>query len=165
VPRAVESLDIADVVILATPAPVSAKLLGIPNPVPYVTSTVVALGFEGVTLPPGAGFLSPGRRIAGATFSSNKFEGRAPDGGALVRVFFHGEGSVEIAREELRPFVTAEPVVTRVFRHSSPVYEIGHRVPPTPPNVFLTGAAWRGVGIPDLIADARRTADVVRTRV
>ena len=152
--RAVESLDIADVVILATPAPVTAKLLGIENPTAYVESTVVALGYENVALPEGTGFIARGRRISACTFSSNKFEGRAPPGGALVRVFFRGDGDAATAREDLRVIVDAEPAVVRVFRHRGPVYGVGHRAPPAPPNVHLIGAAWRGVGIPDCIAGA-----------
>lgn len=151
--RAVESLDIADVVILAVPA-TAAKRLGIDNDVEYVESTVVVLGYENVTLPDGAGFIARGRRVSACTFSSNKFEGRAPPGGALVRVFFRGHGDVATAREELRGIVDAEPVLTRVFLHRGPVYGVGHRAPATPPHVHLIGAAWRGVGIPDCIAGA-----------
>lgn len=151
--RAVESLDLADVVVLAVPA-TAARRLGIDNRVEYVESTVVVLGYERATLPDGTGFIARGRRISACTFSSNKFEGRAPAGGALVRVFFRGDGDVATAREELRGIVDAEPVVARVFRHRTPVYAVGHRTPPTPPNVHLIGAAWQGVGISDCIAGA-----------
>jgi oxygen-dependent protoporphyrinogen oxidase len=171
---AVGSLDEidADRIILATPAPVTAKLLGLEDATPYVSSSVVTLGFSGVALPEGTGFVvlrAEGQHLTACSFSSNKFEGRAPPGCALVRCFFHGDGSVDLARAELREILglEAEPVVTRVFRwpDANPVYEVGHQQrvarieSKLPPRVILTGAGWHGIGLPDCIRDARRAAD------
>jgi oxygen-dependent protoporphyrinogen oxidase len=52
---------------------------------------------------------------------------------------------------------------------ASPQYDVGHaarlaaidrRLEATP-GLYLTGGAYRGVGMPDVIADARATADRV----
>lgn len=168
-----ESID-ADRIILATPAHVTSRLLGLAETVPYVSSSTVSLGFAGVELPAGTGFLAPrgeGRRIAACTYSSNKWAGRAPEGFALARCFFHGEGTIEAAREELAELlgIRAEPVVARlhVWKLANPVYEVGHaervaRIEAAlPERVVLTGAAWRGIGIPDCVRDAARAAESV----
>jgi len=169
----VASLDSIDAerVILATPAPVTGRLLGLEEATPYVSSSTVSLGYAGVRLPEGTGVViapGEGRLIAACSFSSNKFEGRAPEGSALVRCFFHGEGSIELARRELGEIlgIDAEPVVARKFHwpDANPVYEVGHlervaRIESRlPPRVLLTGAGWRGIGLPDCVRDAARVA-------
>ena len=114
------------------------------------------------------------------TFSSRKFRHRAPDGALLVRGFIRDSGSIQSAsdedlirpvREELRSTVGigAEPVMTRVFRliRSMPHYTVGHarRVDAIETKlrshrgVFVAGAAYRGVGIPDCIASGQRAAE------
>ena len=62
----------------------------------------------------------------------------------------------------------APPVLARGFRWPSatPQMEVGHlerverleRRLAGVPRIFLTGAGLRGVGLPDVIGDARRTA-------
>jgi oxygen-dependent protoporphyrinogen oxidase len=157
----------ADHIVLAAPP----RSVGVACDIASTSVTTVSLGFAGVTLPPGAGFVSPGRAITACSWSSQKFEGRAPEGHALVRCFFRGDGTVEQARRELRDIlgITAEPVLAR--RHHWPdaghIYEVGHerRVAEVesrlPKRVLLTGSAARGVGIPNLIRDARRVAEML----
>jgi len=144
----------------------------------YASSATVFLGYRaGSTGPlPGAtGFLIPfseKRRIFGCTFVSNKFEGRAPEGHILIRAFVGGatdEGlaelpdgaMLEMVRQELRDLIglQAEPVMTHIARwpKGNPQYEIGHgkrveaidRALAAHPGLFVTGSAFRGVGIPD----------------
>ena len=91
------------------------------------------------------GFVVPAiekRKILSASFSSVKFPGRAPDGKVLIRVFLGGAlqaellGTVgryqlrQIAEEELRDLlgITGEPCLSLVFRWraSMPQYHLGH---------------------------------------
>ena len=180
----------ADAVIVAAPAPAAADLLAFLDDgladalraIDYVGSATVSLGWPREAVPrelDGTGFVIP-RAEAGAilacTWSSSKFEGRAPDGRVLVRCFVPPEGlgasnsqMVDRAREVLvRALgVTAEPVFADVARWegANPVYAVGHeqRVRAIEvrsaqwPNLFLTGAAYRGLGLPDCISDGRAT--------
>lgn len=168
----------ADVVVVATPSHIAAKILRLPDleAIPYVSSATVSLGFRGVEIPEASGFIIPraeGRKIHACSFSSWKFEGRAPEGHALVRCFLVGEHAdpVAIARGELEAIlgIRAEPVVAKVYTWpaTNPIYEVGHldRVAAIeaklPPGIFLTGAAYRGVGIPGCVQDAKRVADLI----
>ena len=76
-------------------------------------------------------------------------------------------------RSTLRPVlgISGEPTLTRVYRfeRKSAQHEVGHldrmaaidhRLAATP-GLFVTGSGFRGVGIPDCVADARATARTV----
>jgi oxygen-dependent protoporphyrinogen oxidase len=172
----------ADAVILAVPAPRAADLVGPWAPalagslrrLRYASSATVSLGFRG--RPPFDGtslFIGPseGLRLAAVTFSSEKFEGRAPGGHWLVRCFLRGAPAeaARIAREELRGIlgVSEEPVLERtsLWPDARPVYEVGHEVRVreierlTPAGLHLAGSAYRGLSLPDCIRDARRAAE------
>ena len=64
--------------------------------------------------------------------------------------------------------ITGEPLFTRVYRweRGNAQHEVGHlarmaaidRALTRHPGLFLTGSGFRGVGIPDCVADARKTA-------
>jgi protoporphyrinogen/coproporphyrinogen III oxidase len=62
-----------------------------------------------------------------------------------------------------------QPTATRVSRwpRSFPQYRPGHLrwldavTAATPPGLFLTGAGYRGIGVPSCIADAERAAAAV----
>jgi oxygen-dependent protoporphyrinogen oxidase len=66
--------------------------------------------------------------------------------------------------------IEAPPILARVFRwrKANPQYDVGHleRVSALeglcPPGLFLTGSAYRGVGIPDCVRQAGETAVQVR---
>ena len=146
----------------------------------YASSATVSLGYRGEDVPHplnGFGFVVPRaehRAILACTFSSVKYAGRAPEGHVLLRCFLGGALNAAIlegddatlaarARDDLRAAlgVTAEPVLTRVWRHpaSMPQYHLGHlaRVDAiegrlaTLPGLFLVGGAYRGVGIADCV--------------
>jgi protoporphyrinogen/coproporphyrinogen III oxidase len=178
-----------DRAILALPAP-AAALVTRPldtrieqelGAIPFVSTATVSLGFA-----PGAvdralhgyGYVSPraaGGPIVAGTWTSNKFPGRAPLAGTLVR-FFLGRGGnegvidqpddqlVALARRELGRLcgVTATPALARVYRwpRSMPQYVVGHlerlerldQLMRGVPGLLLAGASYRGVGIPDCIA-------------
>jgi protoporphyrinogen/coproporphyrinogen III oxidase len=151
-----------------------------------VSSATVSLGFKISDLNPdvmnGFGFIVPPTEptnLVACTWSSTKLSGRAPEGYALLRVFLGGyrhpdhlalsdEEAIALARAELKKTMglTAEPVITRVYRwqQANPQYEVGHvertaRVKSMCPSwLFLGGSAFDGVGVPDCISQARATA-------
>ncbi|MBI2900409.1 MAG: protoporphyrinogen oxidase [Planctomycetes bacterium] len=174
----------ADAVVVATPPPVTVDLVrawpelaAAIARVPCETTATVSLGYRAADMPrplDASGFVIPKaekRRILACTWCSSKFEGRAPDGSALLRCFFVGSppDPAGVAREELREIlgIVAEPVLTKTYLWpgANPIYEVGHqdRVAEiearTPVGMVLTGSGYRGIGIPGCIADAKRTAD------
>jgi oxygen-dependent protoporphyrinogen oxidase len=187
----------ADGVVVATPAFVTGELLGELDPelaglhveIPYASSVVVSLGFgaEHVDHPlDGYGYVVPrseGSDVLACTWSSSKWEGRAPAGSVLLRVYTGRFGRddltveddaalVELAREELRLLgVRAEPTFVRVHRwpRGMPQYVLGHperlrRIDAAlerHPGLALAGAAYRGVGIPDCIHSGEEAARAV----
>lgn len=173
----------ADAVLVATPAPVAARLLArwpelsaATAKIPYVSTATVSLGFRVSDIPrplDGSGFVIPRaerRGIFACTWSSSKFEGRAPEGHALLRCFLVGEprDPLALALREVREIlrVEADPVVAKCFSWpaTNPIYEVGHQKrleeidARLPAGLFLTGAGYRGVGIPGCIGDARAVA-------
>jgi oxygen-dependent protoporphyrinogen oxidase len=142
-----------DGVILATPAPLTARLLEgeIPGAtralesIPHGTSILVTLAYrrDGVGRDiVGHGYLIPaseGGPISACTWSSEKWPGRAPDDTLLVRMFVRDEGAwtslpeaelIAAARAEAERTlqIAGEPLVTRVSRWDGamPRYTVGH---------------------------------------
>jgi oxygen-dependent protoporphyrinogen oxidase len=192
-----ESFD-ADAVICAAPAHAAARIVATIAPaaskmlseISYASAATVNLtyresDFDG---PPRAfGFVVPAiehRRIIAGSFSSFKFEGRAPAGAILARAFVGGEMSREMmslsddeivaaVRDEFRALlgVSAAPGFGEVRRwpDSMPQYEVGHlsrvaeieRVVSEIPAFALAGAAYRGVGIPDCVRSGEEAADAI----
>ena len=171
-------------------APLSSELAQRLNAIGYVSTATVSLGFRRAEVAhplEGAGFVVPkaeGRRLLACTWTSSKFGQRAPEGYVLLRCFVGGARNeslaalddaslVELARQELRDIMglSAEPVLARVYRweKGNPQYDVGHleRVARLEalsagwPGLFLTGSAYRGVGIPDCIAQGQETAGKV----
>lgn len=130
----------------------------------------------------GFGVLVPAsekRPINAITWSSTKFRQRAPGGHSLLRVFFGGSRSphsmdledgelLDVVRGELREImgITNTPLFHRIYRceKGNPQYDVGHleRVETVknglPPNVWVTGSPYRGIGLPDCVLQARETA-------
>ena len=183
----------ADAVVLATPAHTSAPLLAAVAPeaatmladIRYVSTGTISLAFRrsevghpldgfGIVIPS-----SEKRRINAITWTSTKFDKRAPDDHVLIRVFFGGSRTPEMmqkaddevvatVRAELADImdVTATPVFHRIFRwdRSNPQYDVGHldRIDAIeaalPKGVFVTGSAYRGVGVPDCVHQGQLAA-------
>jgi protoporphyrinogen/coproporphyrinogen III oxidase len=151
------------------------------------SAVVVGFGFANTTkftVPPGFGFLVPqgsDSRLLACTFVDQKFDDRVPQGGRLVRVFFGrkvadrlmrcgNDETAAIARLELAQILgpLPEPQVTVVRRwpRSLPQYGVGHLERMKELNarvseldgLWLLGNGYRGVGLPDLIRDARSAA-------
>jgi oxygen-dependent protoporphyrinogen oxidase len=136
------------------------------------------------------GFVTPAterRRILAATFASEKWPGRAPEGLVLIRAFvgapdeetLRGRGDEALVRTASRELdqllgLRGPPLLTRVVRHPSamPRYALGHpdraRAIDTElagqPDVALAGNALFGVGIPDAIASGERAAAKILAR-
>jgi oxygen-dependent protoporphyrinogen oxidase len=153
----------------------------------YAGSAVVSLGFarEDVAHPlDAAGVVIPrreGRRILAVSFSSQKFPGRAPEGSVLMRTFVGGALDPETAvldDERLLPLVLAElravlgvrgtPRLVQIdrWRGAMPQYTVGHadrvatiqRLVASHRGLALAGAAYEGVGIPQVIASGQAAA-------
>jgi oxygen-dependent protoporphyrinogen oxidase len=156
----------------------------------YAGSAVVSLGFprDRVAHPlDAAGMVVPrvaGRRALAVSFSSAKFPGRAPAGCVLVRVFVGGAldpdtarlpdaDLVTLARDEVATLIgaTGEPLLMQVdrWRGAMPQYHVGHldrvarieRAAAKIGGFALAGAAYRGVGIPQVIASGQAAAAAV----
>lgn len=121
------------------------------------------------------------RHINALTWSSSKFEGRAPDDSVLIRAFWGGARTphmmeksdaevLDLVRGELEDILgigagpLVMPTLTRIHRWTQPQYDVGHLDRVTqienslPQNLYVTGCAYRGVGIPDCIRQGRETA-------
>jgi protoporphyrinogen oxidase len=150
-----------------------------------VHAGTISLAYRTADIPrplPGYGLAIPakeGRPINAITVASRKFAGRAPAGWELLRVFFGGYRSpetmrlddnalLEVVTAELRDLlgITAPPAFHRIHRWpaGSPQYDVGHldriaAIEATlPAGITLTGSPYRGVGIPDVIREARTQA-------
>ena len=146
---------LADVVILTTPAFVTADLIDSLNPslgqalreIPYVSTATISLAYKRSQCPhplDGYGFVVPrteGRNIMACTWTSTKFPHRAPAGDVLIRCFVGGAGQeplvhlddhamIRMIREELETImgIESEPVLTRIYRweRGNPQYTVGH---------------------------------------
>ncbi len=182
----------ADAVILATPAYIAADLVRDLAPesaaeldgIRYVSTGTISLAFrhdQVGKMPKGFGIVIPRsehRPINAITWSSVKFNHRAPEGYVLLRVFFGGSRNpaamdlddaalLKMVRQELRALVAiqAEPMFHRIFRwyRANPQYELGHLdkveklEQALPKGIYVTGSPYRGVGIPDCVHQSQLT--------
>jgi oxygen-dependent protoporphyrinogen oxidase len=181
----------ADAVIVALPTHAAARLLQDVKPelalelagVSYANSAVVNLAFERGQIAHelnGMGFVVPHverREIVACSFSSVKFEGRAPGGKALLRAFMGGallpqqaeypeSQLIETALRELSQIlgIRGEPLFAVAARHRASMaqYEVGHlerlarieALAAPLSGLKLIGNGYHGIGIPDCIARA-----------
>lgn len=192
----------ANLVILATPAQAAARLLGEIDPdlshalsgISAVSTATISLAFRESDVPhplDGYGYIVPraeGRAVLACTWTSRKFQHRAPDHHVLLRVFIGRAGQqdalaasdeelLELALSEARESlgVAVAPALQRVFRwpDAMPQYTLGHldRLVTIEaklrdlPGLFLAGASYRGVGIPDCVASGETAAERVATHL
>ncbi|MCI0529441.1 MAG: protoporphyrinogen oxidase, partial [Nitrospira sp.] len=168
----------------------STFLANILRNIPYVSTATVSLGYKKSDfprLPHGFGFVVPrieNHKIIASTWTSNKYPHRAPDEDILLRCYLGGSGRedlvalddsalIQIVREDLKAImgIGQEPILSRVYRweKAMPQYLVGHldQVDTLDeylsyyPGLFLTGNAYRGVGIPDCIHNGILTAEKV----
>ena len=158
--------------------------------IPYASTATVSIAYkkEDVSHPlNGFGFVIPkveNRRIMAATWTSVKFSYRAPGDSVLIRCFVGGalnenlvslsdEEMIKMVREELKDImgIGAKPILSRVFRFhkAMPQYTIGHEEKVSKieqmvnehDGLFLTGSAYRGIGISDCVHNGEITAKKV----
>ncbi|MBV8087141.1 MAG: protoporphyrinogen oxidase [Chloroflexi bacterium] len=177
-------------VCMCLPAPAAARLLPeLPWPgLTYTSMATVNFGLqrEQVAHPlDGAGAVVPaveGRSLVACTFSSSKFERRAPEGHVLLRAFVGGalaphaldrddKELTAAALADLRQLlgISGEPAETFVSRmpESMPQYEVGHlgrlaefeQAIEGIAGLEVAGNGSRGVGVPDCIASGFAAAD------
>lgn len=188
----------ADAVCLAVPAnaagslvrPFSVGLADLLAGIPYESVVTMNLVYRKEDVPAalnGLGFVVPvseGNDLVGCSFSSMKFEGRAPQDRLLLRAFIGGafdpkaveRSDADLSRSVKRWLrqllgITAEPqqITIHRLRASMPQYTVGHRQRVEKiereqakiPGFFLTGNSYDGVGIPDTIEHARKTAQKI----
>jgi len=170
----------------------SPALSGLCGEIPYASAATVALAFtrDAVAHPlNGSGFVVPkveNTGIMAGSWLSSKWPNRAPADRVLLRAFVGGARDpraldksdaelVATAMAALRPLlgIVGEPLLKRVYRweRGNAQHEVGHldrlaRIETallTIPGLHLTGSGYRGVGIPDCVADGRATAKKVCT--
>jgi len=190
----------ADVVCVTSPAKSAAGLLG--QAARGLSEKLAAISYESVATInfahrgadiahrlDGFGFVVPKmekRATIACSFSSQKFDGRAPKGFTLLRAFVGGvfgreyldledADLINMVENELKAFLglNGKPLFTYLSRYptSMPQYGVGHENLVKEireelkkwPGLFLTGAAYRGVGIPDCITDAEAQAEAIRS--
>jgi protoporphyrinogen/coproporphyrinogen III oxidase len=185
-----------DAVIIAVPAPIAARLLvdidrelaGELAAIEYAGVVVASMAFERrqVRHPlDGFGFVVPAierRKILSASFSSEKFAGRAPKDKVVIRTFVGGACQRELVdlndadlerlvAEELADLlgITGRPLWTMIARwsQSMPQYHLGHLEHVAQieasidslPDLAFAGNAYRGVGIPHVIHSGEQAAE------
>ena len=150
------------------------------------STAVVSLGYrlDQFPEPPvGHGFLVAAGEplsIEACTLSSLKWVGRAPEGSVLLRLFIGSRSPAVLLGSDAELVALVErdlallmgvhgaPILARVARSigQMPSYTVGHleRVAGASaalarlPNLAIAGAAFRGVGVPDCIAQGRAAA-------
>jgi oxygen-dependent protoporphyrinogen oxidase len=159
--------------------------------IPYRSTATVLLGYPqaAVRRPmPGSGFVVPRAQrnvpLMAGSWVTSKWPGRAPEGQVLLRGFLGGARDPDVLSRPDDELITQthatfatllgidrRPDLARVYRweRANAQHDVGHieRVSAIEdrlgqlPGLFVTGAGFRGVGIPDCVADARATARTV----
>ncbi|MCL1981124.1 MAG: protoporphyrinogen oxidase [Proteobacteria bacterium] len=165
----------------ATPPPMAAM--------PEARILSVLLGFDHhAKIPFGFGYLAPEqeqRFALGALFSSHMFPGRAPAGCQLLEALVGGRRHPErldLTDQELIEAVCADlgrlmalprPSYAAVLRPRAgiPQLEAGYtgllrwrgEIQAAHPDLHLCGFGWKGIGINDMVKEARRIAGAIGT--
>lgn len=193
------AIILADAVVVATPAfvasrllqPLDSRLASRLGELEYESTATVSLAFGSAAVPrplDATGYVVPrilGRSVLACTWASAKFDGRAPRGYALFRVFLGGAKRplpVDASDDDLRNLalhemrdvmgIAATPLLSRVdrFDRAMPQYHVGHlerideieSLSTRVPGLYLAGAAYGGVGIPDCVSSGERAAAAAR---
>ncbi len=163
---------------------IDAELADTLDSIHYNSVATVNFGFATMPacrLPAGTGFViarDERRMLKAVSFSSAKFENRVPKGGLLVRAFISDSAAgdydesdlISHARLELADILglAAEPTLVEISRQARalPRYNVGHQErvvfaeerAARLRGLFLAGAAFRGVGVPDCISSGEAAA-------
>ncbi|MDR2757317.1 MAG: protoporphyrinogen oxidase [Planctomycetaceae bacterium] len=185
-----------DAIILAVPIHESSRLLK--DSAPELAEKLAKIKYEGTAIATfafdsdqikqpfhGMGFVVPKTEqspILAGSFSSLKYEHRAPKGKFLIRIFAGGNRTPELAElpenlliplllTEMRKIlkITGEPLftVTSHWSQTMPQYHVGHcelvqeieSLTNSEPTLALAGNAFHGVGIPNCIQSGFQAAE------
>jgi oxygen-dependent protoporphyrinogen oxidase len=156
----------------------------------YTSTATIVLGFDRKSIAhplTGSGFVVPqveNTGILAASWLSSKWPDRAPEDRVLLRTFVGGARDpnalarqdpelIELSLRAIAPLlgVRGQPRLARVYRfeRAHAQHEVGHlervsaieRALARHAGLFVTGSGFRGVGIPDCVADARATGRAV----
>jgi oxygen-dependent protoporphyrinogen oxidase len=171
-------------------APRDADLAARCREIEYASTATVVLAYRADALAQplrGSGFVAPRVEhvdLLAGTWVSSKWRGRAPDDYILLRGFVGGardphaldaddQHIVERVADFFRGLLAlrADPTFTRLYRwpRATAQYDVGHldrvaaidRALERLPGIWITGSGFRGIGIPDCVADARRVAEKI----
>lgn len=164
------------------------------NSLKYAAVTQVLLGFEkwkGINLNAFGG-LVPGKEnknILGALFTSSFFEGRAPQGGALLSVFMGGTKRPDIAHmdnDEIEALVRKDmprmmscrsfnPDLMRIHRYPKAIpqytetsaqrFEMIEKLQQKYPGLILAGNIRDGIGMADRVKQGRTIAEELAGKI
>ncbi len=163
------------------------ELAAVLTEIAYVSTATVSLAFLPAQVPrplDGYGYVIPraeGGDILACTWTSTKYPHRAPPGYVLLRAYVGRAGRqaalesddqalLQLVRDELERTlgITMEPLFHRIYRwpQAMPQYTLGHperltridRRVAAHAGLFVAGAAYRGVGIPDCINSGEQAA-------
>ncbi len=166
------------------------KLSATVSEIPYPSLSVACFGYrrEKIKADLAAfGYLIPSRekrKILGTLYDSSIFPNRAPEGYVLLRSMVGGARASDLAmeqeprltdmiRKELADIIgiTAEPDFVRIYRHEMaiPQYTVGHverlrnidAALGKHHGLFLTGNAYRGIGVNDCIENSAKLAEKI----
>ena len=158
--------------------------------IPYPSVSIVCFGYRKERIAhklDGFGFLIPykeRRKILGTLWDSSIFPGRAPDGYVLLRSMMGGARAselamqgdsrlIDVAAEELKDImdIKIQPDFVKIYRHEKaiPQYNIGHdrKLKAVDgmllkyKNLYLTGNAYRGIGVNDCIENSFKLAETI----
>ena len=161
---------------------IASKASAIADNIPYVGMVVVAHGYDANALAHpinGFGFLvapNEDKQILGCIATSNIFPHQAPDGKILLRTMLPISAGLptddaywsKIAQDDLKDVmgITAPPCFEKVFqfKRAIPQYQLGHLEAIAKleadllatGNIYLSGNAYEGVGINDVIKRAKK---------
>lgn len=155
----------------------------------------VALAFEKdaiENLPNGTGFVVSRKeryRITACTWTHKKWPHTTPEGHILVRAYVGKPGDEEVleqSNEEIEQIVLKDlqtimeinkpplfKVVSRWY-DAMPQYTVGHidrlealeeKLAEHLPNIYLAGASYRGVGLPDCMKQAKTVVEQIKQQV
>lgn len=165
-------------------------LSSILSEIQYPSVSVVCFGYKKERIAAkldGFGFLIPNkecRKILGTLWDSSIFPDRAPEGCVLLRSMVGGARMPELALQddcrlidnvsgEVRDImgIKVQPDFVKIYRHEKaiPQYNTGHnkRLETIEEmllkyrNLYLTGNAYRGIGVNDCIENSYKLADII----
>lgn len=164
------------------------------NEIYYPAVSVVCMGYKRERIShslEGFGFLIPfreGRKILGTLWDSSIFPNRAPEGYVLIRSMLGGARRSDLAEQnedklvglvtdELKDImgINVQPDFARVYTHKKgiPQYSLGHekRLDAIDENInkfkglYITGNAYRGIGVNDCIENSHKLAEKIVKKI